>query len=218
MADEAPKGRAAIVVGLCLAATAGVAAAPTLVVDVDDAGCGPTAIVDAAKLEVSRTYSSIGVSVVWAEKGENKSGSLEGDLALTVVLLSQVRTDTFLVRRRLSRTQLGVAPGGTRRVYIFCGRIARRAISTGEKRGRFLVGSSPTKWAISCFRQTATQPSGSCAHRWTTKPRSLCGSPTLRPLRSLLSWRRRSSTSRCGHQWLLRFREGGRSGRPPSDT
>lgn len=138
MADEAPRGRAAIVVGLCLAATAGAAAAPVLVVDVDDTGCGPTAIVDAAKLEASRTYSSIGVSVVWAAEGNKKSGSLEGDLALTVRLLSQAQTDTFPLRHRLSRTTLGIAPDGTRRVYIFCGRIVQRAISSGEKIGTVL--------------------------------------------------------------------------------
>jgi hypothetical protein len=115
-----------------------VAAAPLLVVGVDDTGCGPTAIVDAAKLEASRTYCSIGVSVVWAAESKNIGDSLEGDLALTVVLLSQVRTDTFLFRRRLSRTALGVAPDGTRRVYIFCGRIVRRAKRTGEKMGTIL--------------------------------------------------------------------------------
>jgi hypothetical protein len=127
----------AIVAGLCLTTCVGYAEEPTIGLEVDDSGCGvDPPLLDAAKLEVSRTYSGIGVSIIWSLRG--RGGTPNGVFSAAVVLLSRVRTDTFLLRRRVSSTVLGAAPHGTRRLYVFCGRIGQRALRTGEKTERIL--------------------------------------------------------------------------------
>ena len=134
MARDARRLGSAILVGLCAAATPGMAAEAIIEVGIDDSGCGALSrLLEAAKTEASRTYSMIGVSLVWTDTGTKTTGSPPAAVDVTVVLLSRVRTDTFLMHRRLSSTVLGVAPPGTRRIYVFCGRIRQRAFVMGEK-------------------------------------------------------------------------------------
>ena len=134
MAKAARRLGAAIMAGLCVATTPGLAAEAVVVVGIADAGCGGfPGELEAAKTEASRTYSMIGVSLVWTDTGTKPTGSPPAALDVTVVLLSRARTDTFFMHRRLSSTVLGVAPPGTRRIYVFCGRIRQRAFVMGEK-------------------------------------------------------------------------------------
>ena len=134
MAKAARRLGAAIMAGLWVTTTPGLAAEAVVVVGIDDAGCGgfPSEL-EAAKTEASRTYSMIGVSLVWTVKGTKASASPTGAFDVTVALLSRARAETFLMRRRLSSTVLGVAPPGTRRIYVFCGRIRQRALEMNEK-------------------------------------------------------------------------------------
>ena len=63
MAKAARRLGAAIMAGLCVATTPGLAAEAVVVVGIDDAGCGGfPGELGAAKTEASRTYSMIGVS------------------------------------------------------------------------------------------------------------------------------------------------------------
>lgn len=134
MAKGARRLGAAIMAGLWVATTPGLAAEAVVVVGVDDSGCvGFPGLLEAAKTEASRTYSMIGVSLVWTDKGTKAISSPAGALDVRVVLLSRARTDIFLLRRRLSSTALGVAPSGTGRIYVFCGRIRQRALAMNEK-------------------------------------------------------------------------------------
>ena len=134
MAKAARRLGAAIMAGLWVATTPGLAAEAVVVVGIDDAGCGafPSEL-EAAKTEASRTYSLIGVSLVWTGKGTKTIGPSAGAFDVTVALMSRARTDTFLLPRRFSSTALGVAPSGTRRIYVFCGRIRQRAFEMNEK-------------------------------------------------------------------------------------
>jgi hypothetical protein len=137
MAKDTRRLGVAIVTALLLTVTDGFAEEPIIVLEVDDSGCGvDPPLLDAAKQEVSTTYSGIGVSLIWSVRG--RSGPPKGAFSVAVVLLSRVRTDTFLLRRRISSTVLGAAPHGTRRLYVFCGRITQRALRTGEKTERIL--------------------------------------------------------------------------------
>lgn len=125
---------AAIVAGLGLVAATETAAEPVVQVRIDNSGCvASRRTLDAAKLEALRTYSSIGVSLVWTDSSTDVTGLPSSPFAVTVLLLSRARTDTFLLYRRLSGTVLAVAPPGTRRIFVFCERIQRRAIVMGEK-------------------------------------------------------------------------------------
>jgi hypothetical protein len=81
----------------------------------------------AAERHASDIYKQIGVMLVWAHDREAPSNVRDGDLELTVALLSKSATEKLLRRRRLSKSVLGAAPKRTRNAYIFCDRVARVA-------------------------------------------------------------------------------------------
>ena len=124
---------------MAFTAAPAVAAEPTIAVRLENVcNLAPQTLHDAQE-RVARIYAAIGVSIAWVNQGQTASQLSKGTPKLDVFFLSQSRTELFFRGTQLPEGILGIAPGNTRRVYVFCGRIASRAQSTGEAFDRIVA-------------------------------------------------------------------------------
>ena len=77
-----------------------------------------------AKARVAKVYEGIGVRTVWVESEDTVRPRQDGQLHLTVILLSRDMAAKKISARRIAYRVLGQAHLPSGRAYIFCDRIA----------------------------------------------------------------------------------------------